>query len=86
MNITTNKNVEMDFLKHGRSLIFISSVFLTYKTKFLIGFYLQSLEYLASLNTLFYQIPAPPQIDAPPQKFLDHVPEVGITELPVNAV
>ena len=27
----------------------------------------------------------PPQIDVPP-KFLDHISEISITELPVNAV
>ena len=40
------------------------------------------------LYTVFYRIHAPPQIDAPPTKFLDHVPEVSRPDLrvPVKAV
>ena len=37
-------------------------------------------------DTVFCQINAPPQIDVPPQKCLDHVPEVSSPDLPVNAV
>ena len=37
-------------------------------------------------DTIFYRINASPQIDVPPPKFLDHVPEVSRPDLPVNSV
>ena len=37
--------------------------------------------FLQTIITVFYRIHAPPQINAPPPKFLDHVPEVSSQDL-----